>query len=90
MKTTELALISALRYIQNTHLGATPVHFIEDHNPVGAMLWREVTSKGYAEVNLDWKIHLTNAGSKVLDASMTHEKRPLEMGIERRRNFNDL
>lgn len=68
MKTTESApIISALRYVQNTGLGATPVNFMEDHNPVGAQLWREITNKGYAEVDINGKIYLTNAGRKVLD-----------------------
>lgn len=37
----------ALRYVRNTNGGATLADFIEDHEPIGDQLWRDLRHKLY-------------------------------------------
>lgn len=60
-------IIAALRYVKNTNGGATPLHFMEDHNPIGAALWRQITDKGYATTSPEGRIMLTTRGAELLE-----------------------
>ena len=54
----------ALRYIKNTGEGATKENFMEDHDPIGEILWSELI--GLVLIDENGKIHLTEAGKQEL------------------------
>ena len=56
--------IRALQFVKNSGGYATKENFIDDHEPVGEWLWRDLA--GYIEVNYDGKIFLTKAGHDAL------------------------
>jgi hypothetical protein len=57
------AVLTTLQYIRNTAGNATLDNLIEDHEPVGEWLWRDVTVLGFARVNPDTRrVELTEAG----------------------------
>lgn len=60
------SILKSLIYIRNTAGNATLSHFVEDHEPVGPWLWRDVTAAGFAEVNAQGKVALTPAGTELL------------------------
>lgn len=59
-------IIDALTYVKNTNGGATAVNFMEDHNPMGAFLWKQLLEKSYVGVNIMDRIILTTAGEEIL------------------------
>lgn len=59
----------ALEYVRNTNGGATVVHFMEDHEPIGERLWKPLLDGGLVRVNEDGRIHLTKAGTAELAAA---------------------
>jgi hypothetical protein len=60
--------LQALRYIRNTGNNATQAQFNEDHEPIGPSLWEKITTKGWATINEDGKVALTDAGKSIVDA----------------------
>ena len=56
----------ALRYVKNTGGGATKEHFVEDHEPIGDLLWNEIFTQGWVTSNNDGKIILTHLGEEAL------------------------
>lgn len=59
--------IQALKYVRNTGGCATKDNFIEDHEPIGHMLWTEL--HGLIDINDGGKIQLSPAGEKALTAT---------------------
>jgi hypothetical protein len=51
-----------LEYVHKTQGGATPFHFIDDFDPIGAALWGELLRQGWVEVR-DTHIFLTPEGA---------------------------
>ena len=70
-------LKAALQYVRNTNGGATRAHFFEDHEPVGPLLWDDLSypcalacerrRPGYVRTDEAGRIHLTAAGDHALD-----------------------
>lgn len=56
----------ALEYVRNTGGQATLKHFGDDHEPIGPLLWRDLTEHGYVRVDSAGRIHLTEAGATQL------------------------
>lgn len=56
----------ALEYVRNTGGGATRDHFIDDHEPIGEVLWDRLSDAGLAGIDGDDRICLTDAGKKEL------------------------
>jgi hypothetical protein len=61
--------LKALRYVQNTNGGATLDNFTEDHEPIGKLLWKNMSGDGLVNVGADGKVQLTEKGKNVLSAS---------------------
>jgi ribosomal protein S19E (S16A) len=61
-------LKNAAQYVKNTNGGATRSHFIEDHEPVGVQLWEDLSNAGLVRQDENPRIHLTEAGGKLLSA----------------------
>lgn len=63
--------IQALQYVKNTNGGAEPKHFIEDHEPVGALLWMDLFQRTrWITVNEAGKIVLSPDGEATLAAGV--------------------
>lgn len=58
--------VSALQYIKNTNGGATRDIFVEDHEPIGEMLWRDAYDLELVDINSNGFVVLTEKGEKVL------------------------
>ncbi len=58
----------AAKYVQNTNGGATKAHFTEDFEPVGEMLWDDLSRNEYVEER-DGKIYLTDLGEAALSST---------------------
>jgi len=56
----------ALQYVKNTKGGATKSIFIDDHEPIGPMLWNDLI--GMIREDENGRIWLTKAGEDVLEA----------------------
>lgn len=56
----------ALQYVVNTGANATQDHFIEDHDPIGQVLWDDLQLEGLVTTNKHDKIILTDKGHDVL------------------------
>ena len=56
----------ALEYVKNTNGGATQAYFIDDHAPIGEILWRDIEGSGFAKVNAAGFIELTKLGEAAL------------------------
>ena len=52
----------ALRYVKNTGGGATKEHFIDDHEPIGDLMWDELYGNGWVTCNENGNIILTHLG----------------------------
>lgn len=57
---------NALQYVKNTNGGATKKKFIEDHEPIGKMLWDDL--RGMIREDDHGRIWLTEAGDTALAA----------------------
>lgn len=56
----------ALQYVKNTNGGATKAIFVDDHEPIGLLLWSQLAGKIRADENgIIW---LTEAGEDELAA----------------------
>lgn len=53
----------ALRYVINTAGGATLAHFMEDHEPIGRLLWDELLVRGLVRQDADGTVLATEAGA---------------------------
>ena len=58
--------INALEYVRNTNGGATKTHFLEDHEPIGEMLWNILHVGGLVTLNERGYIFLTARGKDTL------------------------
>ena len=58
--------INALQYVKNTNGGATKENFFDDHDPIGKMLWKDISGMVMEDEN--GKIWLTKFGQEVLSA----------------------
>jgi len=58
--------MTALEYVRNTAGGATLDAFVDDHEPIGTILWRKLTSAGVAEVSPGGRVVLTEKGRQML------------------------
>lgn len=58
---------NALRYILNTNGGATKDIFIEDHEPVGTLLWDQLENLGYVAINTQGKIRITSSAYAAME-----------------------
>lgn len=56
----------ALEYVRNTGGGATHDHFIDDHEPIGEVLWDRLSAADLVGIDGDDRICLTDAGKKEL------------------------
>jgi hypothetical protein len=56
----------ALEYVRNTGGGATKAHFFEDHEPVGGLLWNDLSNRGLATTDSDGRIKPTEEGLAAL------------------------
>ena len=56
----------ALQYVKNTNGGATKAHFMDDHKPIGPMLWDDLSSAGYVRTDKNGRIFLTEEGDAAL------------------------
>ncbi len=56
-----------LQYVRNTGGGATKANFIEDHEPIGEMLWQKLRHGLYVYEDMDGRIQLTDSGNAELD-----------------------
>lgn len=56
----------ALQYVRNTAGGATLDAFMDDHEPIGPLLWRELTDAGLAQVSPGGRVIVTEAGQRLL------------------------
>lgn len=65
MGTTKL---NALRYVKNTAGGARKSMFIEDHDPIGNLLWDDLAAAGLVCENAEGAVVLTDAGMAALEA----------------------
>lgn len=59
-------LRNAMQYIINTNGGADKETFIDDHEPVGHALWRDLTDAGFAKENPAGAVVLTERGKAAL------------------------
>lgn len=57
----------ALHYISNTEQNATLEHFIEDHDPIGQVIWDDLEAEGLVGKNADGKLILTHKGEQIID-----------------------
>ena len=57
----------ALKYVRNTNGGATRAHFLEDHEPIGEMLWKGMSNSGLVRQDENGRIFLTDEGNAALD-----------------------
>lgn len=60
--------INALRYVRNTNGGATIAHFLEDHEPVGQLLWDSLSNEGLVTTDENGRIKLTATGEDTANA----------------------
>lgn len=56
-----------LQYVRNTNGGATRAHFLEDHEPIGEMLWQGMFNSGLVRQDENGRIFLTDEGNAALD-----------------------
>ena len=56
-----------LQYVRNTNGGATRAHFLEDHEPIGEMLWQGMVNSGLVRQDENGRIFLTAEGDAQLD-----------------------
>ena len=56
----------ALHYISNTECNATLEHFIEDHDPIGQVIWDDLEAEGLVGKNADGKLILTHKGQQIV------------------------
>lgn len=56
----------ALQYVVNTGANASRDHFLEDHDPIGQVLWTDLELEGLVTLNEHDKIILTDKGHDVL------------------------
>jgi hypothetical protein len=59
-------LRTALEYVRNTNGGATRAHFFEDHEPVGGLLWNDLSNRGLVTTDSDGRIKPTEEGLAAL------------------------
>ena len=57
---------AALAYVKSTGRCATVLNFIEDHDPIGKQLWRDLSLTGMV-VEEDGRIVVTELGQQALD-----------------------
>lgn len=55
----------AAQYVRNTNGGATLTTFIEDHEPIGEILWTSLAKYGYVRI-VGNKVVLTERGAAAL------------------------
>lgn len=60
----------AVEYVRNTNGGATKANFIEDFEPIGELLWEQVTKADLVFIHPNGKISLTVAGQAELSEPM--------------------
>lgn len=58
--------LSALQYVANTNGGATKAHFLDDHDPIGSLLWDQL-SQAELVTEIDSRIYPTEAGKALLN-----------------------
>lgn len=58
----------ALQYIVNTAGNATYANFLEDHDPIGEILWNRLVAQNWVYIDDDNKIQLTIYGHDALKA----------------------
>jgi len=56
-----------LQYVRNTNGGATKDHFIDDYDPIGETLWKQLKYHLYVSEDTNGRIYLTDAGNSELD-----------------------
>lgn len=56
----------ALHYVSNTESNATLEHFIEDHDPIGQVLWDDLQLAGLVDINANGKLILTHNGQQIV------------------------
>jgi hypothetical protein len=59
-------LTTALEYVRNTGGGATKAHFFEDHEPIGGLLWNDLSNRGLVTTDSDGRIKPTEEGVAAL------------------------
>lgn len=57
----------AIEYVKNTNDGATRSHFIEDHEPIGELLWEDLWEMNAIHVDIHDVVRLTPEGEKLLN-----------------------
>lgn len=55
-------LQQALNYVHNTNGGGSRESFLEDFEPIGELLWKELSECGLVAIGKDGVIELTLAG----------------------------
>jgi hypothetical protein len=58
--------LKALRYVHNTGGGATYNDFVDDHEPIGATLWRDLAGAALVTIRADRTIALTESGKQAI------------------------
>lgn len=56
-----------LQYVRNMNGGATRAHFLEDHGPIGEMLWQRIVNSGLVRQDENGRIFLADEGNAALD-----------------------
>lgn len=57
---------NALQYIKNTNGGATHGTFVDDHEPIGDMIWNSLYDRELVDINFNGYVVLTEEGEKAL------------------------
>lgn len=57
----------ALQYVKNTNGRATRDDFIDDHDPIGDLLWEDLWHRGTILLDSNGKVRLTSEGKQLLN-----------------------
>lgn len=55
---------NALLYVKNTNGGATHSTFVDDHEPIGDMIWKSLYDRELVDINFNGFVVLTEKGEK--------------------------
>ncbi len=64
-----------LQYVENTNGGATKANFVEDHEPIGDLMWDTLWGEELIEFNDGLRVVLTKLGRETLGAGVEKGER---------------